>query len=95
MELAEGIFYIGGMFAVGTFALKNVFYLRIMATLSGLCIIVYHLLATGNMNPIMLNALIALINIVYILKMRLNEREWKAIQRYKRIHRKKKELKTN
>ena len=93
MELSEGIFYIGAMLAVGTFAQKNVFYLRIMATLSGLCIIVYHLMATGNMHPVVLNSLIALINIGYILKMRLNEREWKAIQRYKRIHRKKKELK--
>jgi uncharacterized membrane protein len=94
MEPATFIFYIGAILAVGTFALKNVFHLRIMATCSGLCIIAYHLLTTNDMNPILLNALIITINIGYILKMRLNEREWKAIQRYKRIRRKKKALKT-
>jgi len=90
VELSEFIFYIGAILAIGTFALKNVFHLRIMATGSGLCAIAYHMLVTGNMHTITLNAVIALINVVYILKMRLNEREWKAIQRYKRIHRNKK-----
>ena len=93
MELSEIIFYIGATLAIGSFALKNVFHLRILVTISCGCTIAYYAMTTGNLHPIVLNAIIALINIAYILKMRLNEREWKAIQRYKRIHRKKKKIK--
>jgi len=95
VELSSFIFYTGAILAIGTFALKNVFHLRIMASGAGLCAIFYHILVTGNMHTVILNAVIVLINIAYILKMRLNEREWKAIQRYKQIHRKKKALKAN
>lgn len=94
ISLAEFIFYIGASLAVGSFALKNVFHLRILITISCFCTIAYYALTTGNPNPIVLNIIIAAINIIYILKMRLNEKEWKAIQRYKRIHRKKKEKKS-
>lgn len=86
------LFIIGSVLAVSSFALKNVFHLRIASSLAcSLFIAYYGLKPEVDYNPIILNGTIIVINMFYIIKMYGNRTEWKALQRYKRIHRKRKE----
>lgn len=85
------IFYTGSFLAVGSFALKNIFYLRATSLTAGLLFCTYYILSHAEIKLLVLNVIIILLNVYYIVQMYLNRRQYQVLKRYKRIRKAKKE----
>lgn len=87
------LFYVGATLAIGSYAIRNVLYLRITAMLACTMFALYYYLTSDDVKPLISNLIIILINLSFVIHMLLNRKEWKAFQRYKRIHRARKKRK--